>query len=162
MEEIPTYREMAPGEEQEACDLVARVFKDFVGIVYSNEGVHEFLQYAQPELLSQRLQTNHFALVAEIHGQIGGVIEVRNHDHISLFFVEGEWQRRGIGKQLWRHALERCLANRAGLKKITVLSAPEAVGAYCTLGFETEGPEQTVKGIRFVPMVFNVKKQSRE
>jgi predicted GNAT family N-acyltransferase len=28
--------------------------------------------------------------------------------------------------------------------------------AYAGLGFEAEGPEQTVNGIRFVPMVLNV------
>ena len=144
---------MEAGEEQQVCDLVVRVFTDFVAPLYSPEGVHEFLTYAaDPDRLRDRLQANHFVLVAELQERIVGAIEIRNNDHISLFFVDGESQRKGIGKELWRRALDICLANRPGLSKITVHSSPNAVAAYRRLGFQAEGPEQTVNGIRFVPM----------
>jgi GNAT superfamily N-acetyltransferase len=149
---------MQAGEEVEVCSLVTRVFSDFVSHLYSPEGIKEFFRYADPALLSSRTQDNHFVLVAELHGQIVGMIEMRNNNHISLFFIEGELQRKGIGKQLWRKALDTCLANRPDLAKITVHSSPNAVEAYQRLEFQAEGPEQIVNGIRFVPMAFNVKK----
>jgi GNAT superfamily N-acetyltransferase len=152
MREIPTYRDLKPGEERKACDFVARVFNDFIASSFSQEGVRGLLSYVLPDLLRNRRAANHFVLAAELRGRIVGLIEVRNCDHISLFFVEGELQRKGIGKHLWHEALERCRVNRPDLTHITVHSSPNAVEAYSRLGFEPEGPEQTVKGIRFVSM----------
>jgi GNAT superfamily N-acetyltransferase len=152
-----TYRAMKAGEEQQVCDLVVRVFTEFVAPLYSPEGVHEFLTYAaDPDQLRDRLLANHFVLVAETQGRIVGAIEVRSSDHVSLFFIDGESQRKGVGRQLWRRALDTCLASRPEVAKITVHSSPNAVGAYRRLGFQPEGPEQTVNDIRFVPMALTV------
>ena len=74
---------MEAGEEQQVCDLVVRVFSDFVAPLYSPEGVHEFLTYAaDPGQLRSRLLANRFVLVADFQGRIMGAIEVRNCDHI--------------------------------------------------------------------------------
>jgi len=149
------YRSMNDGEERAVCRLVARVFADFVAVLYSPQGVREFLAYAADfDQLRERLQSNHFVLVAETQGRIVGAIEVRNCDHISLFFVDGELQRKGIGNGLWRRALVSCLANRPEVAKITVNSSPNAVEAYQKLGFQLDGLEQTENGIRFIPMAF--------
>ncbi len=151
------YRSMNDGEERAVCRLVARVFADFVAVLYSPQGVREFLAYAADfDQLRERLQNNHFVLVAETQGRIVGAIEVRNCDHISLLFVEGELQRKGIGNGLWRRALVSCLANRPEVAKITVNSSPNAVEAYQKLGFQLDGLEQTENGIRFIPMAFAV------
>jgi GNAT superfamily N-acetyltransferase len=105
-----------------------------------------------PDQLRDRLRVNRFVLVAELGSQIVGAIEVRNCDHVSLFFIDGESQRKGIGRELWRRALDACLANRPEVVKITVHSSPNAVQAYQRPEFQAEGAEQTVNGIRFVPM----------
>ena len=150
------YRAMKPGEENEVCSLVTRVFKSFVAPQYSQEGIDEFLRYAAaPKAMVTRIQANHFVLVAELNGSIVGMIEVRDSNHISLFFVEGRLQQQGIAKELLRRALEICTRNQAGMAKLTVNSSPNAVGAYQTMGFRFEGPEQTKNGIRFVPMALS-------
>ncbi len=152
------YRAIKAGEEQQVCDLVVRVFTESVAPLYSPEGVQEFLTYAaHPSHLRERLGANRFVLVAELQGRIVGAVEVRNCDHISLFFIDGKSQRKGIGRELWCQALDTCLANRPEVNKITVHSSPNAVEAYQRLGFQAEGPEQIVNGIRFVPMAFAVR-----
>ncbi len=83
------------------------------------------------------------------------MIEVRDSNHISLFFVEGRLQRQGIAKELLRRALEIRIHNQAGMAKLTVNSSPNAVGAYQTMGFKIEGSKQTKNGIRFVPMALS-------
>ena len=136
---------------------MVRVFTEFVAPLYSPEGVHEFLTYAaDPDRLRERLEANRFVLVAELQGRMVGVIEVRNCDNISLFYVDGQAQRKGIGSGLWRRALDACLAGRPDLARLIVHSSPNAVEAYKKLGFRTEGPEETVYGIRFVPMALAV------
>lgn len=151
------YRVMKAGEERQVCDLVVRVFTEFVAPLYSPRGVREFVTYAaDPDRLRERLRENHFVAVAELQGQIVGAIEVRNCDHISLFFVDGRAQHKGTGKELWRQALNRCLTRLPPATRITVLSSPNAAGAYERLGFQATGPQQTVNGIRFVPMAFTI------
>lgn len=58
-------------------------------------------------------------------------------------------------KELLRRALEIRIHNQVGMAKPTVNSSPNAVGAYQTMGFKIEGPEQTKNGIRFVPMALS-------
>ena len=148
---------MRPGEENDVCSLVARVFGTFVAPQYTQEGVDEFLRYAEPEAMAARARANHFVLLAEMDGRLVGMIEVRNCDHISLLFVEGEFQKQGVARDLVRRAIQRCMLNRSKLGRVTVNSSPNAVEAYKHMGFRPLGPEQTANGIRFVPMAVDAK-----
>jgi GNAT superfamily N-acetyltransferase len=159
METTIAYRPMQAGEESAVCDLVARVFEEFVAPGFSPEGVREFLGYAEPSALVQRAQDNHFVLVAVTEDQVVGMIEVRNHDHISLFFVDARVHRRGIGRELAGQALDICRHTRPDLKEIDVNSSPYAVPVYERLGFRQVGPERVKNGIRFVPMVLGLQGQ---
>ncbi len=149
-------RPMVPGEAGDVCCLVNRVFQTFVAPQYSQEGVDEFLRYAQGEAMAARARANHFVLVAELDGSLVGAIEVRHYSHISLLFVEETFQRRGTARELVRRALEVCTGSLVDLKTVTVNSSPNAVPAYQRLGFQLLGPEQTVNGIRFVPMALSI------
>jgi len=154
------YRFMKPGEENDAGALVRGVFRTFVAPQYSREGVDEFLRYVEPEAMATRAEANHFVLVAEVDGKIMGAIEVRNCSHISLLFVEGQFQRQGVARELLRRALEICADNQPEVREFTVNSSPNAIGAYERLGFQSLGPEQTVNGIRFVPMSLEVREMA--
>ena len=77
------YRSMKPGEEKEVCDLVSQLFHEYIAPGYPPEGVREFLDYANPEKMKNRLESGHFIIVAESIGEIIGVIEMREYDHIS-------------------------------------------------------------------------------
>lgn len=150
------YRQMQPGEETQAIELVSRVFYEFVAPLYSDEGVTEFMKFADAETLAERLKGDDFVLIAESLDQIIGVIEIRDYRHIALFFVAPEHQRRGIGRELLRKALDECLAYNPNLNEITVNSSPNAVSAYRALGFIERDKEKTINGIRFVPMALKV------
>jgi predicted GNAT family N-acyltransferase len=45
-----------------------------------------------------------------------------------------------------------CLKNNPTIQKITVNSSPNAIKAYVKMGFKSEGEEQCINGINFVPM----------
>jgi len=77
-----------------------------------------------------------------------GVIATRSAGtHIALFFVRGEYQKKGIGKSLFQMALKECSS-----QKMTVNSSPYAVPIYHKLGFNETDKEQEVNGLRFTPM----------
>ncbi len=156
MEASLLYRLMRPGEESAVCALVTRVFDEFIAPDYSDDGVQEFLKYAEPNLLLERSLRNHFVLVATVLEEIVGMIEVREYDHVSLRFVDRRFQRIGIGKELLRRSLEVCRSHKPGLSEISVKSSPYAVAVYQKMGFRQQGPARTVKGICFVPMALEL------
>ncbi len=154
------YRSMKPGEEEAVANLAERVFSQFVAPDYSDEGVREFLRYAAPDQISQRLQAGHFLLVAEEQGELVGLIEMRHCEHVAMLFVAR--QGRGVGRELVHRAIARCRRDSSGIARVTVHSAPGAVEIYAHLGFQTAGPEQTENGIRFVPMTLELGSASGE
>ena len=153
------YRLMDPGEEGKVINLVSRVFNEFVAPLYSAEGVTEYYRYANAAAMAQRSKSNHFTIIAEQEADPVGMIETRNHNHIALFFVKSEFQRKGIGKQLLKQALDICFQNNPKLRKITVHSSPNSVGAYEQMGFIPEDKEQLVNGMRYVPMSLKIEKK---
>jgi ribosomal protein S18 acetylase RimI-like enzyme len=152
-------RDMHPNEASEVSTLVQTVFGRYEAPDYSAEGVIEFQKYNTPQQLIERLNKNHFVLVAIANNRIVGMIEIRNHQHISLFFVHSEFHGQGIGKALWANAVERCKDSdvNANFSVFTVNSSPYAVSIYERLGFYKKSPEQVMNGIRFIPMSAEIK-----
>lgn len=145
-------RPMSPGEETGVCDLVMRVFTEFVAPGYGPEGLKEFRKYVDPAALLKRSEAGHFVLVAAVQSQLAGVIEMRHNEHICLLFVDRQFLRRGIAKALLFQALAVSRQHNPDLERVTVNSSPYAVPVYERLGFASTGPEQVKNGIRFVPM----------
>ena len=147
-----SYHSVKPGEEAGVIDLVSKVFNEFVAPLYSQEGVSEFMKYAYVDELAERIKAGNFVLSAKSGNDIIGVIEVRGNNHIALLFVKKSHQRKGIGKELLKRAIETCKTQNPDTHRITVNSSPNAVAAYQKMGFNAIEQEQVVNGIRFVPM----------
>lgn len=166
MEETVQYQLMRPSEETDVCNLVIRVFNEFIAHQYSHEGVREFLKYVQPELLLRRSQKNHFVLLATIQDKIVGMIEIRNNRHVSLLFVDRRFQQRGIGRELLQRSLNICkleisLKRGPELQEVSVNSSPNSIQIYERIGFRRIGSEQVKNGIRFTQMVLELTKEQR-
>ena len=152
MKQEVVFREMHNGEEAKVCRAVIDCFNEFVAPDYSKEGVEEFLKYVVPSCMRDRLAQGNFVLVAMDGDILIGVIEVRSNNHISLLFVQKQYQKRGIARHLLKLAIERCRKAENNLEAIDVNSSLYAVSIYEKLGFERVDTEKSVNGIRFVPM----------
>lgn len=135
-------RELAEGEKDAAIELCWSVFKEYEAPDYTEEGVREFYR---------SIHNRGFICQLRFFGAFDGdnmvgVIAIRGGSHIALFFVKGEYHRRGIGRRLF----ECAEMERGG--KITVNSSPYAVEIYRRLGFKEADGEQSVNGLRFTPM----------
>lgn len=146
-------RPMQRGEEATVCGLAVQAFDEFVAPHYGREGINEFHRYAAPAAVLRRSQANHFVLVAAERDAIIGLIEVRDNRHIALLFVDGRYQRRGIGRALLAGALAVGRDHDSAVREVTVHATPNSLGPYERLGFRATGPEEAVRGIRFTPMV---------
>jgi len=146
-------REVNSGEMKAAMALARRVFQTYEAPEYKREGIETFQKCLEDSDFLQRLRV----YGAFTDGKIVGMLATRNGgDHIALFFVDGAYHRRGIGRRLFFMAKSH---NTSG--KITVNSSPYAVEVYRHLGFTATGTEQLTDGIRYTPMVFHVNEKMK-
>lgn len=137
-------RELAKEEFGAALALSLRVFQTYEAPDYGPQGSETFCASIRDEAYLAGLRI-YGAFEAEA---LIGVLATRSGGtHIALFFVEGAYHRRGVGRQLF---LRACRDNPA--EQMTVNSSPFAVEVYRRLGFCETDAEQTVDGIRYTPM----------
>lgn len=134
-----------PEERRAAMGLCWRVFLEFEAPDYSPEGVEAFRGYLEnPEAISAL--TVYGALE---EGRLLGTLAALE-GQIALFFVEPEYHRKGIGRQLFQTIL-----SEQGGRAIRVNAGPYAVGIYRRLGFFSIDEERVSEdGIRYTPMIF--------
>lgn len=139
-------KRLKSNETETALDLVMKVFMEYESPDYSEEGVEEFNKTMQDEEYLSKL-CMYGAYASE---RLIGVIATRSEGtHIALFFVDSDFQGKGVGRSLFQTVLADNDSNR-----ITVNSSPYAVPIYKKLGFTETDSEQAVNGLRFTPMVY--------
>lgn len=60
---------------------------------------------------------------------------------VHAFFIDPDWQRKGIGQLLWEKILER--ATQLGLTRLYLDADPNAVAFYRAMGFEVIGEKSS-------------------
>ena len=147
---LPPVRRLEDSEIPEALDLAWNVFSEYESPVYSAEGTEEF---------RKRINDREYLSGVEYYGthdcgRLIGILGIRPDTmHISFFFVDGAYHRRGIGTRLFRY-LEGLYPG----SRITLNSSPYGIPFYKALGFEPSGEEKNVNGIRFTPMTYEAGK----
>lgn len=112
-------KKIGENKKEEALELVIRVFMKYEAPDYSDEGVETFKRTAVYNKDYIESITMHGAYE---NNKIVGVIAMRNNgSHIALFFVDGQYHRKGIGKRLFQTVLEQSTAD-----ELTVNSSPYA------------------------------------
>lgn len=93
----------------------------------------------------------HPALKAVLGDEIVGYVTWRDGHFVTALYVSLDHQGQGIGRRLMDAMIERVTEPRVRLR-----ASINAVDFYRRYGFQAEGEEQVLHGIRFVPMVFAV------
>ena len=145
------YRKIKKSELPQVVELVLRVFDEFEAPEYPSEGVQTFHNIMADEpFLNQICIYGAFDESADTTAKLAGIIATRNNgNHITLFFVDKVYHRKGIGHNLFELVKAD---NTTGT--ITVNSSPYAVEVYKHLGFTPTGPEELKDGIRSTPMEY--------
>ncbi len=132
---------------KDALELAWDVFQEFEAPDYSAEGVAEFKQFLDDENEIHKLDL--FGAFED--SRLAGMLAMRG-THVSLFFVQKEYHRRGIGKSLFQYMLKQ-----KKFSEMTVNSSPYALEVYRRLGFTATEGERTTNGIRYIPMKYQTK-----
>lgn len=141
--------EFNPSEVNEVHDLIRKTFDEFVGKGYSPQGQNTFYDYIEPDKIVNRFQSGNLILVGKMDHKIVGMVEVRDNNHISLFFVDKDYQGKRIGKKLFQSVAERVKGETTYLE---VNASPYSEKIYSALGFKKVGELKEEDGIKFVPM----------
>lgn len=144
------YGEMRTGEEPGVCDLVARVFNEFVAPDYGQEGIEEFFRFSNPPAMAERVRSGGFVMTARQADNLVGVLEFAPPDRIAMLFVT--LRNKGIARALLARAVSKARGVNQRLSKVTVHSSPYAEPAYKRMGFRPIGDATTNHGIRYIPM----------
>ncbi len=139
-------RECSPKERPRALALALDVFMQYVAPDYSSEGVETFRTFVGGTEAMESL-----AIYGAFDGEmLAGMIATRNNGgHITLFFVDSRYHRRGVGRALMQKVIDLCPDD-----VITVHSSPYAVPVYEKLGFCAICEERLNDGIRYTPMKY--------
>lgn len=146
--------ELKTEEIGEFADLVKEVYDEFVAADYPDEGNSTFYRFITGEAIKQRLENGNLLICARIDGRLAGVHEVRDKNHIALFFVRKQFHNRRTGHALFNYSLNYLKNKNPEIGKITVNSSPYAVEIYKRLGFTGTSGMQEKDGIKFYPMEY--------
>ena len=152
------YRTMNSSEEHLVCDLVSRVFNEFVAVDYEEEGIKEFFRFANPSALKKRTESGGFVLVACRTDAIVGMLEFLPPDAIAMLFVAVRHQ--GFAKALLARTTVKARQRNPHLSKLIVHSSPYAESIYTKMGFSKTADTRTENGITYTPMELSLKDHS--
>lgn len=141
-------------EEYEAVmGIVWRTFLKFEAPDYSKEGIKSFQDFITDPVLHRMFILGEYQIfVAVCKGKILGMISLRDRTHISLLFVDKQYHKQGIGRELVDY-LKHYMQTELYEGKITVNASPYGLGFYHKLGFYDTDMEQVRQGVRFTPMI---------
>ena len=116
------------------------------------EDAQRFYAALEPDSIERSMtESSRCYFVAEEGTKVVGMIMTRDNNYVSQFFVAAQYQGRGIGAKLWRHALHNALSTGA-TGEFKVDSSLVARPVYERLGFIPVGELTVCSGFKFIPM----------
>jgi len=121
------------------------------------EGHVTFRAFIDPSALRVRLAEGHVFNAAERDGQILGLCEIQADGYLTLMYVRGDFQGRGLGRRLLDATLTRFVTVYGPAALIRVRAMPYARGFYEQVGFRlVEDAPREDRGIRYYPFVLDL------
>ena len=137
---------------KEISDLVKRIYLKYNSKIDSEEGINNILTFMSKENMRLRfyIEGALMLIARDENKEIIGVIELRDFEHISLFFVDDKYFKFGIGKKLFEE-----VKNILELEKYSVNASDYALEFYKKLGFiQITDSIKIENGVHFYPMFY--------
>lgn len=149
-------RKFRESDAEAVSKLIQKTFMKSIAGTFRKRGVGHFLKYETPEHVLKRAKTRP-VLVAVSGRKVIGVVEIsKQGDRIRRLFVDGKYQRKGIGSKLFRRMEKLCLERKP--KSIKIYSSVNAVKFYENMGYEKfGGVRKSKEGIVYQLLVKKLK-----
>jgi len=137
-------KKLTMSEITQALPLIWSVFTEFEASSYPKVSQNAFWEAIHSKEYLESLS----AYGAFENNQLIGILATRNEgEHIALFFVDGSYQKKGIGRKLWNTFL-----SETNVFSVSVHSSLYAVKIYEKLGFIRTNSTQFQDGLKYIPM----------
>ncbi len=137
------YRIASFKDNQEIESFVIKASKDSIASKMSQEGQQSFLRFSETIFKGKN---SHLFIVAQENGAIRGVLALRHLKHISLLFVEKDYQHQGVGRTMIEAASQLTSVDL----EVNAFDGTEAF--YSSCGFKRTGEQWEKDGIVSLPM----------
>ena len=145
-------RRALPDEFKTAMEMVWKVFNEFEAKDYGPVGTSNFRDFINGDIIKNMFDIGEYPMwIAVCKEKIVGVSTLRAKTHISLLFVDKEYQRMGIGRTLIK-AMQDHTEERGSIK-LTVNSSPFGEEFYRKVGFMDTDVRKYTNGIVYTPMI---------
>jgi len=144
-------------EWEDAMAMVYRIFLEYDAKDFSEEGIEHFRAFIADNNLKQLFYAGGFQVIGAYYKQkMVGLAALREQSHISLLFVEGEYQHIGVGTELI-NVLAEYAHNKLHVDVLTVNASFFATEFYHKLGFTDTSSLKMQDGVIFTPMQYLIK-----
>ena len=151
-------RRLRPDEVDAALDLAMETYLEFEAPDYGPEGVSTFRRdiYENAAFRAACLDGTNRMWGALDGDRIVGLMAMRGESHIVLVFTHRDYQRQGVASAALQALLADVRRENPSLRHLTLNSSPYGLPFYLHAGFQPAGAEQTINGIRFTPMTYDL------
>ncbi|QGY47937.1 GNAT family N-acetyltransferase [Maribellus comscasis] len=144
------------GNEKAVHQLVKTVYDEFVRHENTEEGNLLFYDWIMPQKIAARQKQQNNLWLAWSSNKIIGMMEIRDNQNITLLFVDKNYQKRGIARNLFQTALNEYKKREFNLDKFYVHASLSSVPVYKSLGFNVVSKARKENGIYYVSMETNI------
>lgn len=135
-----------------AMKMIWKTFVKYDGVDFTEEGIQHFCDFITDGCLYASFLKGEYRLMVALDGDdIIGAGAIRDHNILSLLFVEESHHHKGVGSEILRLLCEY-LKTEEGERCMFLHAAPYAVNFYRKQGFRAVEPEMEFSGIRVTPM----------
>jgi len=153
-------RRLESCELEDAFKLALRIFMEFEAPDYGLEGVNAFKKdvIENEEFKNACRNGNNRMWGAFDNDKLIGIFIMRGVSHISMVFTDKEYHRKSVAASIFKQLVKDVKKQNPEVKELTLNSSPYGKPFYYNMGFTATDDEQTINGIRFTPMVFDLSK----
>jgi GNAT superfamily N-acetyltransferase len=148
-------REATVADSEQISKLVYGLAEKFIAPEFTPGGAKALLSSMKSGEIEKYIESGFTYHLAEIDGQLVGVVGIKDNSHLFHLFVDERLQKRGVARELWRVVVESSLS-KGNPGVFTVNSSKYALPFYEKLGFIVEAGFQEKNGVIYVPMKLTI------
>lgn len=133
------------------ADLVCKLSIEHIATSLGDGGLEKLLSSMSTNATEKRIADGWPHLCALDGDKLVGIVVVKPPTHLYHLFVHTDYQRSGIGKNLFTIA-DDWSTSASGERLATVNSSLNAIKIYECIGFDSNGPIIDSDGVKYQPM----------
>ncbi|MGE5668160.1 MAG: GNAT family N-acetyltransferase [Betaproteobacteria bacterium] len=147
-----TIRAVTEGDSAAASAVVQASFTQLAAADWEPAAQQWFIAASSPEAMAEKLKVAACARAAFVGERMVGFLLMPSPTVLAMLFVDPQWLRQGIARELWQSARSYIEATYPDAQTVELNATPYAVDFYLSVGFVPLSREFTRDGCRITRM----------